>query len=242
MDELLVNSIGMKFALIQPGEFLMGSPNTAPRAQGLEKPQYRVRITKPFYFGVYEVTQAQYEQVVGINPSVFKGESRPVESVSLDDAEWFCQRLERLPEERSAGRIYRLPWEAEWEYACRAGTTSEYSFGDSEGDLGNYAWYDENSNRVTHPVGQKRPNPWGLYDMHGNVWEWCQDWYRDYVAHAVDDPRGTVHASHRVSRGGCWRQNAEYSRSACRYRWTPSDRYDHLGFRVVLNAPRVSYL
>jgi eukaryotic-like serine/threonine-protein kinase len=146
---------------------------------------------------VYEVTQGEYERVMGTNPSHFKGDPRlPVETVSWQDAMTFCERLSALPAERSAGRVYRLPTEAEWEYACRAGSTTIYSFGDSEGSLGDYAWYDSNSGSKTHPVGQKRPNAWGLYDMHGNVWEWCSDWYDGsyYASSPVDDPTGPVKA------------------------------------------------
>jgi formylglycine-generating enzyme required for sulfatase activity len=130
--------------------------------------------------GVHEVTQAQYEQVMGVNPSQFKGANNPVETVRWEDAVGFCRNLSELPAEKAAGRVYRLPTEAEWEYACRAGTTTNYSFGYNDSDLGLYAWYAVNSGGRTHPVGGKKPNSWGLYDMHGNVWEWCQDRFAPY--------------------------------------------------------------
>ena len=161
------NSIGIRLKLLPAGTFWMGEDLDA----------HKVTLTQPFYLGVYEVTQEQYERVMGKNPSNFKGPQNPVEKVSWDDAVEFCRKLSELPEEKAAGRIYRLPTEAEWEYACRAGTTTKYSFGDSESELGEYGWFDKNSDRKTHPVGQKQPNKWGLYDMHGNVWEWCSDWY-----------------------------------------------------------------
>jgi formylglycine-generating enzyme required for sulfatase activity len=151
---------------------------------------------------MYEVTQQQYEKVMGTNPSTTKGPQNPVEKVSWNDAVEFCRKLSALPAEKSAGYVYRLPTEAEWEYACRAGTQTAYSFGDSESELGDYAWYDKNAGGTTHPVGSKKPNAWGLYDMHGNVFEWCQDWYGSYPSGSVTDPTGESSGSHRVVRGG----------------------------------------
>jgi formylglycine-generating enzyme required for sulfatase activity len=163
----------MEFVLIQAWTFQMGSNNGEPN----EKPVHMVRISRPFYLGKYEVTQAQWEAVMGNNPSQFKGDpNSPVENVSWDDVQEFIKRLKRL-NTRESGVKYRLPREAEWEYAAQAGTTTAYSFGNDPSQLGEYAWYGENANGETHPVGQKKPNPWGLYDMHGNVWEWVQDWY-----------------------------------------------------------------
>jgi formylglycine-generating enzyme required for sulfatase activity len=213
----------MKLKLIPGGTFTMGDGKDA----------HQVTLTKPYELGVYEVTQEQYERVMGINRSEFKGSTNPVEQVSWVDAVAFCEKLSSLPEERSAGRVYRLPTEAEWEYACRAGTTTAYSFGDDESSLGEYAWYGSNSGRKTHPVGLKQPNPWGLYDMHGNVWEWCSDWYGDYPNDAVTDPKGPPSGSARVDRGGCWYYTAENCRSAYRRRAYPSYRDDQLGFRVT---------
>ncbi|MEO2033591.1 MAG: formylglycine-generating enzyme family protein, partial [Planctomycetaceae bacterium] len=164
----------------------------------------------------------------------FKDARNPVEQVSWDDAVEFCRKLSSRAEEKSAGWVYRLPTEAEWEYACRAGTTTAYSFGDSEFELGEYAWFRENSNGTTHPVGEKRPNGWGLYDMHGNVWEWCQDWYADYPSGALRHPMGPSTGSYRVFRGGSWNFPARYCRSAFRFLHTPVNRYNFLGFRLVL--------
>ena len=204
------NSIGMKFKLIPAGKFTMGEGDEA----------HEVTLTKPFKMGVHEVTQAQYEQVMGVNPSKFKGADNPVENVSWEDAVEFCRRLSDLPAEKAGGNVYRLPTEAEWEYSCRAGTATKYSFGDDESDLGDYAWYGGNSGDKAHPVGGKKPNAWGLYDMHGNVFEWCQDSRQD----------------DRMLRGGGWAFAAKSCQSA-RRRWSlsvyPSIDY---GFRVSLSS------
>jgi formylglycine-generating enzyme required for sulfatase activity len=190
----IVNSIGMRFVPIQAGTFTMGEGEQA----------HQVTLTQAFHLGQYEVTQEQYERVMGKNPSKFKGKQNPVEMVKWNDAVEFCRKLSELSEEKSAGIVYRLPTGAEWEYSCRAGTTTKYSFGDSSSELGDYAWYSKNSGKTTHPVGGKKPNPWGLYDMHGNVWEWCQDRYGDYPSGSVTDPTGAASGSVRVSRGGSW--------------------------------------
>jgi formylglycine-generating enzyme required for sulfatase activity len=224
----IVNSVGMKLKLIPAGEFLMGSPESDKSAIPNEKPQHKVRITKPFYLGVTEVTQEQYEKVMGKNPSNFKGPANPVENMSWDDAVEFCKRLSA-----KEGKTYRLPTEAEWEYACRAGTTTEYSFGDDAASLGEYAWFVGNSERETHPVGQKKPNAWGLRDMHGNANEWCQDWYGEYSSDAVTDPPGDDGGSFRVGRGGSWSLPARLCRSAYRYGRAPGFRLYVLGFRVA---------
>lgn len=227
----VTNSLGMMFSLVPAGEFVMGS--TVGGSD--ERPPHRVRITKPLYLGVYEVTQGQYQRVMGTNPSYFKGDpQRPVERVSWDDAVAFCDKLSALPEERSAGRAYRLPTEAEWEYACRAGTTTKWSFGDDESAFGEYAWYLDNSRGTTHPVGQKKPNTWGLHDMHGNVYEWCQDWYKSdyYEESPTEDPPGSSTGSPRVLRGGEWGDDPSCCRSACRGRYGPVCRNYNIGFRV----------
>jgi formylglycine-generating enzyme required for sulfatase activity len=218
-------SIGMEFELIPAGTFTMGEGDKA----------HGVTLTKSFKMGVHEVTQAQYEQVMGVNPSHFKGANNPVEMVSWNDAVEFCRKLSELPSEKAAGHVYRLPTEAEWEYACRAGTTTKFSFGDDGSEAGDYAWYNDNANHKTHPVGSKQPNAWGLYDMHANASEWCQDWKEDYPAGAVTDPTGPASASYRVFRGGCWDLTAELCRSAYRYRDYPTARYNNLGFRVCLS-------
>ena len=233
----IVTSIGMTLVEIPAGEFMMGSPDSG--SDDNEKPQHRVRITKPFYLGVTEVMQAQYEKVMGKNPSYFKEShpDAPVENVSWADAREFCRKLSELAAEREAGRRYRLPTEAQWEYACRAGSPEKYCYGDGESRLGDYAWYMENSDGRTHQVGQKTANAWGLYDMHGNVWEWCADWYDsdEYYANSpMDDPTGPKVASERVSRGGGWYYSARNCRSAGRAGSTPGGRSDSLGLRVCL--------
>jgi formylglycine-generating enzyme required for sulfatase activity len=221
-----VKNLGMSFVTIPAGTFMMGEGGEA----------HQVTLTKGFELGVYEVTQEQYEQVMGSTPSHFRGPQNPVEQVSWNDAVEFCRKLSELPAEKAAGYVYRLPTEAEWEYACRAGTDTEYSFGDSESQLGGYAWYDENSGLTTHPVGGKRPNAWGLYDMHGNVWEWCQDWYGAYPSGSVTDPPGAASGSARVYRGGSWFHYSDDCRSAFRNGSTPDDRSFGLGFRVLRSS------
>ncbi|HEY7545724.1 MAG TPA: bifunctional serine/threonine-protein kinase/formylglycine-generating enzyme family protein, partial [Blastocatellia bacterium] len=179
------------FVQIPQGEFLMGSE----KGEGDEKPAHKVRISRPFEMGKYEVTQAQWEAVMGNNPSNFKGANLPVENVSWNDAQEFIQKLNA----RNDGYVYRLPTEAEWEYACRAGSTGDYA-----GNLDEMAWHGSNSASKTHSVGQKKPNAWGLHDMHGNVWEWCMDWYLEnyYSQSPSADPPGPGTGSLRVSRGG----------------------------------------
>ena len=239
LPEPITNSLGMKFRLIEPGTFMMGLPeNEAGRYK--DETQHRVTLTKSYYLGVYEVTQEEYERLMGTNPSTYKGKRNPVENVSYDDAIGFIERLNDLPEEKAAGRSYRLPTEAEWEYACRAGSSTAYCFGDDEARLGEYAWYDKNSGIRTHPVGKKRPNGWGLYDMHGNVWEWCNDWYGEYPSGSVTDPTGASSGSFRVRRGGSWYNEAADCRSALRFRSDPSLRSSYLGFRLVLSSPGTS--
>ncbi len=220
----------MEFKLIPAGTFTMGD------ASGWDnETPHEVTLTKPFKMGVHEVTQAQYEQVMGVNPSKFKGADNPVETVSWYDAIAFCRRLSALPTEKAAGNVYRLPTEAEWEYACRAGTTTKFSFGDDDSEFEHYGWYYENSGNKPHQVGSKQPNAWGLYDMHGSVFEWCQDWYGDYPSGSVTDPSGATSGSDRVLRGGCFYLTAEFCRSADRYGITPSGRYVWYGFRVSLS-------
>jgi formylglycine-generating enzyme required for sulfatase activity len=236
-DVSIENSIGMRFVPIPAGTFTMGDAN----GDNNETP-HQVTLTKGFDLGVYEVTQEQYEKVMGKNPSKFKGKQKnPVEMVSWNDAVEFCRKLSDLPGEKSTGYVYRLPTEAEWEYACRAGTKTKYSFGDSESELGVYAWYVKNSGRTTHPVGGKKPNAWGLYDMRGNVWEWCQDVYdsKAYESRSgiTQNPLSTSGSEYRVLRGGSWSYfSCWYARSAFRFRLTPDGRYDNFGFRVVLSV------
>ncbi len=221
---LLINSVGMRFKLIPAGSFRMGSNSS--EANSDESPVHRVTITRPFYIGVYEVTQEQYESVMGTNPSRFRGSNRPVEQVSWNDAVEFCRRLSEIE-----GVTYRLPTEAEWEYACRAGTTTEYYWGSDS--AGRYAWNSENSGRQTHDVGQKRPNAWGLYDMAGNVWEWCSDWYGSYGRSAQVDPRGPSSGDGRVLRGGSWADDPRNLRVSNRLGIAPGNWIDYYGFRCL---------
>ncbi len=213
------DSIGVEFNLIPPGLFTRGA--------------CRVKITQPFYLGAYEVTQQQYEQVIGKNPSLTQDANKPVNNINWNDAVAFCGVL-RLRE----GVEYRLPTEAEWEYACRAGTTTAYSFGDDVSQLGEYAWYLANSENTTHPVGEKKPNAWGLYDMHGNVWEWCQDWYAPYDSlKVVRDPTGPTSGVYRVLRGGAFNDHPEDVRAANRLSNQPDNRYPNAGFRLAMTIP-----
>jgi formylglycine-generating enzyme required for sulfatase activity/serine/threonine protein kinase len=225
----LKNSIGIELKLLPAGVFAMG------RVGGGDETSHQVKLTTPFFLGVYEVTNAQWKRVMGSVPSSWKDGDQPVENVSWEEAVEFCGKLSALPEERKAGRVYRLPTEAEWEYACRAGTTTQYSFGDDETRLGDYGWFDGNSGSKTHAVGQKKPNAWGLYDMHGNVWEWCSDWYEAYSDRAVTNPQGPSSGSARVSRGGGWNYTSTNVRSAHRDGNVPSSRYGSLGFRLALS-------
>ena len=250
--EYLLNSIGMKLKLIPAGEFMMGSPDSEKSRSSDEGPVHRVKITKPFYLGVYEVTQTQYEQVMGKNPSFFSNTGRgkekvtgrdtdqfPVESVSWDDAMEFCRKLSARE-----GKTYCLPTEAQWEYACRAGTTTSFHFGsmlngrEANSD-GSYPYGTETKGpylKCTTTVGSYSANAFGLYDMHGNVREWCADWHDfDYYEKSPStDPAGPSSGDDRVLRGGGWFGFAWRCRSANRFRDTPADRFDYLGFRVAL--------
>jgi formylglycine-generating enzyme required for sulfatase activity len=225
------NCIGMEFILIQSGSFTMGADKNFEDADKIETPQHRVSISKPFYLGKYEVTQGQWTAVMGNNPSRFKGRSNPVEQVSWNDVQEFINRLNK----QEGHDRYRLPTEAEWEYAARAGTTGVYSFGNDAGSLGRYAWYGDTSGKKTHPVGQKEANPWGLYDMHGNVWEWVQDWGENYSSSSVTDPTGASSGPYRMARGGCWLDFAWSCRSANRGGDAPDLRDNRAGFRLALS-------
>ena len=248
---------------IPAGSFVMGSPTNEP-ARVLDEAQHTVTLTKGFFMGRFVVTQGEYLAVMGSNPSYFTTKdwngnpippdlSRPVETVSWQDATNYCAQL--TARERSAGRlpagyIYRLPTESEWEYACRAGTTTAFHYGAAlRSGMANFdghyeyppcgtsTYYCYNSSGVylarTTSVGSYAPNAWGLYDLHANVWEWCQDWYDTYPGGAVSDPQGAPTGSHRVVRGGDWYRDASYCRSAFRNGY-PARRYHSIGFRVVL--------
>lgn len=225
----VTNSIGMEFVLIPAGEFKMGSPSGEGGRRDNECPVHTVPIEKAYYLGKYEVTQEQWLEVMGPNLSYFEGNDLPV--VSWNDAQEFIKKLN----EREGTNKYRLPSEAEWEYAARAGTTTSYSFGDSSSDLGDYAWYYINSGDNIHPVGQKKPNPWGLYDMHGNVWEWVQDRYHSSYDGAPTDGSAWEDGSSslRVLRGGCWSSSARDCLLAYRGNSEPENRFEGFGFRLL---------
>jgi len=230
--EKLANGIRLEMVSLPAGKFLMGSSESND-----EKPQHQVKVNS-FAIGKYPVTQAQYQAVMGSNPSRFKNNPQnPVEQVSWNDAQAFCQKLSQI-----TGKTYRLPTEAEWEYACRAGTTTRYYFGDNDNQLGDYAWYDENSNSKTHPVGQKKPNGWGLYDMSGNVWEWCEDDWHSSYAGAPDDGTAWIDNDNRSQspkclRGGSWYHGPYSCRSASRDWYNPDIHIHVNGFRVACVSP-----
>jgi formylglycine-generating enzyme required for sulfatase activity len=196
-----------------------------------EKPAHPVTLTQPFYMAKFAVTQEQYQAVIGANPSHFMGKNNPVEQVSWYDGQAFCNNLTEQTKQ-----TVRLPTEAEWEFACRAGTSTVYYSGDTDKDLDRVAWYDANSKGKTHPVGQKQPNAFGLYDMHGNVWQWCQDlWEEDYSKSSSENPQGPAQGEFRLLRGGSWFNYPMVCRSA--YRWfDPGNRISFIGFRVVSPA------
>ncbi len=217
---------------------MMGSPKSDDNAAEDEKPQHRVGITRAFHLGKCPVTQEQWQAVMGSNPSHFHGPKNPVEKVSWDDCQKFLDKL--TSKSAGASGVFMLPTEAQWEYACRATSATRYCFGDDESQLGEYAWYGGELGSKTRPVGQKEPNAWGLYDMHGNVWEWCQDWYdsqyyrKSYNRGRIvdEDPAGPATGSYRVCRGGGWAYAAAYCRSAFRFYFNPAIRINSLGFRV----------
>jgi len=232
--EAFTNSVGMEFVAIPAGSFLMGSSDSDTEADSDEKPAHRVTISKPFLLGKFEVTQAQWEAVMESNPyggarsnpyfdlpgmaERVRRPDNPV-TVSWNEAQQFLQRLN----EKEGHRRYRLPTEAEWEYAARAGTSTAYSFGNDRGQLDRYAWHGEDfATGAPHPVGQKLPNPWGLYDVHGNVWEWVQDNYGRYDAASATDPKGPARGTGKVVRGGSWHITAGGWRSAHRRSTRPT--------------------
>lgn len=224
----LGGEVKMEFVRIPAGSFQMGSERNPE-----EKPVHTVTIAKPFYFSKYLVTQEQWDQLMGGNRSSFKGLKNPVDSVSWNDCQNFVAKLKEI----APRQTFRLPTEAEWEYACRAGSDTEFNWGDSEAVLSEYAWDRSDSGLKTHPVGEKKPNAWGLYDMPGNVWEWCQDlWHLTYAGAPSD---GSVWMQdgdtwYRVLRGGSWNNSASSLRAARRVRNLPGLRLDYYGFRVVL--------
>jgi len=245
-EDVTSNGIGMKLALVEAGKFKMGSPSSE-KERGNDERMHRVKLTQPFYLGVNEITQGQWQEVMNSEPwkgktFVEEGSDYPATHVDWNEAVKFCAELTKM--ERAAGRIgdsqqYRLPTEAEWEYACRAGSTTCFSFGDDPAKLGRYAWNNENTydrdERYAHRVGLKKPNAWGLYDMHCNVWEWCSDWYGDYPDGRAKDPLGATAGSYRVIRGGGWLDYPPNARSANRFKSAPDHSSSKIGLRVVLS-------
>ncbi|MBL7649303.1 MAG: formylglycine-generating enzyme family protein [Candidatus Hydrogenedentes bacterium] len=231
----ITNSVGMKLQPVPPGSFIMGSPEHEKDRKPTET-ERRITISREFYIGVYEVTQAEYEAVMGHNPAREKGATLPVDHVTWHDAVAFCDKLTA----QESGMRYRLPTEAEWEYTCRAGTATRYYWGDDPelASIGDHAFYKANSGGKTHIVGQKKPNPWGLHDMNGNVWEWCQDWMGPYVPEETKDPQGPAAGEGKVCRGGCWAYEASRCRSAERNDAPADSAHVNLGFRVVAEARR----
>ena len=232
----ITNSIGMKLVLIHAGSFTMGSPASEDGRQDNEIP-HEVKISKSYYLCICEVTNEQFEKVIGRSPSQFQGKQLPVSDVTWKEAIRFCNKLSLLPDEKKASREYRLPTEAEWEYACRATSTTSFCFGETPEELGNYAWVDEGPLSNPHPVGTKKPNRWGLFDMHGNVSEWCQDLRGEYPDYSVTDPKGFGSGWGRVYRGGGFYGGAEYCRSASRTGLEESKNIFELGFRIALSLP-----
>ncbi|MDX9753940.1 MAG: formylglycine-generating enzyme family protein [bacterium] len=230
--DLPTGATPLEMICLPAGSFLMGSPETEKERYPNEGPQHTVHISQPFFLGKYPITQAQWEAVMGTNPSHFKGANLPVEQVSWNDTQEFIQKLNQLNQ-----GTYRLPSEAEWEYACRAGTTTRFYWGDDEASeqIGDYAWYWINSNSKTQEVGGKQPNAWGLYDMCGNVWEWCQDWFKEtfYTVNEITDPAGPASGSKRVHRGGGWNCHARSCRSANRFCYSPTHPVNIHGFRIL---------
>lgn len=233
------NSIGMNFIEIKTGCFMMGRDAKFEEGDDDELPRHEVCIKKDFYLGKTEVTQEQWVAVMDKNPSKFKGRSSPVEKVKWKDAQEFIRRLN----EKEGGNHYRLPTESEWEYACRAGSTSDYYFGDYDRFLPEYGWFRGNSNKRTHPVAQKKPNPWGLYDMHGNVWEWVEDCYHEtkYSSEAPKDGSAWNSSCYYfvggeisgMVRGGSWFNDSKNLRSANRRSYPKDSKDSNVGFRVV---------
>ena len=258
----VANSIGMKLVEIKPGSFVMGSPGLASVAgRFVDEIQHKVTLTKRFFIGTTDVTRGQFAAFVkdsgyrteaeiddwaftfdGMSfikvygnswrhPGFDQSDDHPAVDISWNDATAFCNWLSR-----KEGKHYRLPTEAEWEYACRAGTTTKYNTGDEDEALGAAGWYLDNSDQATHPVAQKKPNAWGLYDMHGNAWQWCSDWYDNYPNGDTTDPHGPATGEFRILRGGSWSYSATYCRASCRDSRPPEGRDGGIGFRVVMDA------
>jgi len=235
-EEVFTNSIGIDFLPIGSGEFIMGEATRNEcdtcNAAADETPRHRVTVSKSFLISKYEITQAQWLAIMESNPSRFKGADRPVESISWQNVRLFIYALNTS----EISDKYRLTTEAEWEYVARAGTDEAYSFGDTPDMLGQHAWYVNNSGAKTHPVGLRQPNPWGVYDMHGNVFEWCQDWYGTgyYSQSPSADPAGPASGRAKVRRGGSWGSSARICRSSDRDSFSPDYPSSNTGFRLVM--------
>lgn len=225
-----LNKLINNMVYVSGGTFTMGGTSEqGSDAYDDEKPTHSVTLSS-YYICKYEVTQALWRAVMGNNPSNFKGDNLPVECVSWDDCQTFINRLNSY-----TGRNFRLPTEAEWEFAARGGNYSRHYKYSGSNYISDVAWYDGNSSNRTHPVGTKQANELGLYDMSGNVWEWCSDWYGSYSSYSQNDPTGPNSGSYRVNRGGSWRYGAWLCRSSCRFSSSPGLRFNFLGLRLVLS-------
>jgi len=229
----VANSLGMVMAMVPKGIAILQVVEWHVQ-KGRRDKVVKKKIPSPFLMGLYPVTQSQFQIAMGKNPSEFRGDTLPVETVTWAEANEFCQKMSALPEEFAAGRVYRLPSEEEWEYACRAGAATAYSFGDDSKQLGEYGWFGGgpgsgpdagNASKTTHPVGEKAPNPWGFFDMHGNVWEWCSN-----------DARAMRGATERVVRGGSYYHTAAEAQSNSRMHYKENTRSSTVGFRVVADC------
>jgi formylglycine-generating enzyme required for sulfatase activity len=225
----LGKGVKLELVAIEAGSFIMGDD----RGDAEEQPAHKVTIGKPFYLGKFEVTQEQWEAVLDVNPSRFKDAKLPVDRVSFEDCRAFVEKLNA--QFAGAEVSFGIPSEAEWEYACRAGDTGQFCFGGDEKKLGDFGWFEDNAAGRTHPVGEKNPNAWGLYDMHGNVWEWTADWYDDaYYRESPElNPTGPKNGVSRVLRGGSWSDPAIYCRPAYRFCLPPWFRVHCYGLRVI---------
>lgn len=247
-DEVTVelsNGAEIEMIWIEPGTFMMGSPDSELGRSSSESPQHRVTISSGFYLGKYEITQWQWEAVMATQPwagkeYVQEGLGNPAVYISWDDVQAFVHQLNQA----AGDSLYRLPTEAEWEYACRAGSTTRWSFGDDELGLWDYAWYMDSASNLgleyAQPVGTKLPNSWGLFDMHGNVWEWCQDWYGRYPSESQIDPTGPSTGSFRVIRSGEFSTSARVTRSALRGGNPPDYLGSSGGGRLLRMGPKIT--
>ena len=225
-----VNGVSFQMAKVVAGSFYMGATSEQKNPYSDEKPKHKVTLTRNYYIGKTEVTQALWKAVMGSNPSRFNGDNKPVECVSWNDCQTFISKLNT-----ATGRQFRLPTEAEWEFAARGGNNSRHYQYSGSNSLYDVAWYGDNSSNTTHDVATKQANELGLYDMSGNVWEWCSDWYGNYSSNTQYDPAGPTSGSYRVYRGGSWDDDAGYCRSSGRGRYNPGFRYYSMGFRLALS-------